>query len=676
MYVRVEYPKIQCFDNNGNFAVGYEVHVFRAGTTTALTSYTDRTLTVPNSNPVILDARGEADIFIKQAAKLILTAPDAGTAIWTVDYYGEFQQNFVTGAATPVTANNNYVVATVPAVSALSSNFQLIMTPDLDNADTIVSNTFTGTGINDCTASGPYVGTPAGSIFTVVIDGATEAPPGAPTAAENVAAGLVTVGNHYVKISFVTAIGETVPGTASGVVAAAGAKKIDVTAIPVGSAQVTARNVYMTEAGGTDYYYVGQVAGNIVTTFTISIADATLGTGIYVLAPTTDTTNAGDTFKWKKDGGAYTTEVAITGVAQNLIEGVKLTFAVTAGHTLADTWAVLVRTPARVNLDTLGNLIVYKNKGASIVPLDGGDMKAGYPAQLILNAALNAWLLINPATPVFTTTTIQAVRYRKNLTGAYALLLSDQGYELSCDGTFTIDLLTPPEFSYRFVYINNIGTGDIAIDAGTYNIISKGVTSSIFYIPTGGVAQFVTNGVDWHVLTFVAPNYGYNFYSAGAVNWTCPRGVAYARVTGAGGGGGGGSSSVGGTYGGAGGGGGCVVSIVAPVPGTAYLVTIGAGGAGSAGGSGAAGGNTTLGAIFTAVGGVGGTGGGGPWPGGASGNQASYPGQDGGGATLTLGGTSPIAGLYGNYSRGGNGTEGSAASPAGQAGFMLIEWFR
>ena len=53
-------------------------------------------------------------------------------------------------------------------------------------------------------------------------------------------------------------------------------------------------------------------------------------------------TGAPDTFKWRIDGGAYTTGVAITGSAQTLgVYGTTITFATTTGHTIADKWTVI-----------------------------------------------------------------------------------------------------------------------------------------------------------------------------------------------------------------------------------------------------------------------------------------------------------------------------------------------
>lgn len=55
-----------------------------------------------------------------------------------------------------------------------------------------------------------------------------------------------------------------------------------------------------------------------------------------------DGTGTPDTFKWKKDSGAYTTTVAITGSAQTLAEGVTVTFAATTGHTSGNIWKIYV----------------------------------------------------------------------------------------------------------------------------------------------------------------------------------------------------------------------------------------------------------------------------------------------------------------------------------------------
>ena len=45
-----------------------------------------------------------------------------------------------------------------------------------------------------------------------------------------------------------------------------------------------------------------------------------------------------DTFKWRKNGGAWTEDVDITGAAQTLSDSLTITFAATTGHTADDQW--------------------------------------------------------------------------------------------------------------------------------------------------------------------------------------------------------------------------------------------------------------------------------------------------------------------------------------------------
>ncbi len=118
-------------------------------------------------------------------------------------------------------------------------------------------------------------------------------PPTAPTVAlvNPAAPGNVDTGNHYYKISFVTATGETLPGTASAVVTVADKAvngKVDVTAIPVGPAGCTDRKVYRTKAGGTAYFFVAAIGDNSTLNYEDNIADAALT----VAAPVRDTAYA------------------------------------------------------------------------------------------------------------------------------------------------------------------------------------------------------------------------------------------------------------------------------------------------------------------------------------------------------------------------------------------------
>lgn len=82
-------PKLQFFDANGNPLVGGKLYSYTAGTTTPLATYTDYGGGTPNANPVVLDSRGEAAVWLSPSAtyKLKLTT-STGTEIWTVDNIG------------------------------------------------------------------------------------------------------------------------------------------------------------------------------------------------------------------------------------------------------------------------------------------------------------------------------------------------------------------------------------------------------------------------------------------------------------------------------------------------------------------------------------------------------------------------------------------------------------
>ena len=103
--------------------------------------------------------------------------------------------------------------------------------------------------------------------------------------------GNVTLGIHSVKVTFITAQGETAGSNASGSVFADSThKQLSVTNIPTGSAMVTGRNIYMTKAGGSIYYKLGSgttIANNIATTFTINVADASLSATVAPIYNTT-----------------------------------------------------------------------------------------------------------------------------------------------------------------------------------------------------------------------------------------------------------------------------------------------------------------------------------------------------------------------------------------------------
>lgn len=77
-------PKFRAVDGDGNPLVGGKLYTYTAGTTTPKNSYTSYTMGTANTNPVILDSRGEADVWLDGAYKVRLLDSD-DTLVWEVD---------------------------------------------------------------------------------------------------------------------------------------------------------------------------------------------------------------------------------------------------------------------------------------------------------------------------------------------------------------------------------------------------------------------------------------------------------------------------------------------------------------------------------------------------------------------------------------------------------------
>ena len=84
MTKRLELPKFQAFDANGDPLSGGLVYTYSAGTDTLKTTYSDYDASTANANPVVLNSRGEADIYVQGSYKIVLK-DSAGATIWTLD---------------------------------------------------------------------------------------------------------------------------------------------------------------------------------------------------------------------------------------------------------------------------------------------------------------------------------------------------------------------------------------------------------------------------------------------------------------------------------------------------------------------------------------------------------------------------------------------------------------
>jgi hypothetical protein len=80
-------PKIQFFGTDGLPLVGGKLYTYAAGTTTPLATYTDYTGATSNTNPVILDSNGQANVWLADTTnyKFILKT-STEVLLYTTDY--------------------------------------------------------------------------------------------------------------------------------------------------------------------------------------------------------------------------------------------------------------------------------------------------------------------------------------------------------------------------------------------------------------------------------------------------------------------------------------------------------------------------------------------------------------------------------------------------------------
>lgn len=96
--------RAQFFDDSGNPLSGGKVCFYASGTTTPQNTYTDQSGSTPNANPVILNARGEASIWMDSLSYKVVLKTANDVTIWTEDNiqpssYSTVNKTSTTGSA-------------------------------------------------------------------------------------------------------------------------------------------------------------------------------------------------------------------------------------------------------------------------------------------------------------------------------------------------------------------------------------------------------------------------------------------------------------------------------------------------------------------------------------------------------------------------------------------------
>ena len=148
MSVLAPQPKAQFFDASGAPLVGGKVYTYAAGTTTPLATFTDASELTHNTNPVILDSRGECNLWFSTATSYKVILKDADDVLqWSVDNiatYGTLasqNSNNVTITGGTITG----VTLTVNVIGDVSGNAGTVTNGVyLDAVQTVTNKTLTG----------------------------------------------------------------------------------------------------------------------------------------------------------------------------------------------------------------------------------------------------------------------------------------------------------------------------------------------------------------------------------------------------------------------------------------------------------------------------------------------------------------------------------------------------
>jgi hypothetical protein len=147
-------PKLQLFTANGTPLVGGKLYTYAAGTTSPLATYTDSSGTSANPNPIILDSRGEASVWLDATSYKLRLVSDTDVEIWTVDNIagaGLANQQLVNEiAATYAASNGSSLVGYLPAgTGAVATTVQAKLRESVSVKDFGVI----GDGVTDDTAA-------------------------------------------------------------------------------------------------------------------------------------------------------------------------------------------------------------------------------------------------------------------------------------------------------------------------------------------------------------------------------------------------------------------------------------------------------------------------------------------------------------------------------------------
>lgn len=142
------YGKYIGFDENGNLLAGGKLYTYEAGTTTLKPTYTTAAGNVANTNPVILDASGLANVWLGDGGYKFTLNDSADNLIFTVDNVGGSSDTAFGGEVNTLTGNTSITSVYGNSVNLCTVTLTLSLLPVADAGEGFyisVKNTGSGT---------------------------------------------------------------------------------------------------------------------------------------------------------------------------------------------------------------------------------------------------------------------------------------------------------------------------------------------------------------------------------------------------------------------------------------------------------------------------------------------------------------------------------------------------
>jgi hypothetical protein len=137
-------PKQQIYGSDGAPLVGGKIYTYSAGTTTPLATYTDSGAGTANTNPIILNSLGQANIWLGSSSYKFSVYTSADVLLYTVDNISAplDTAGLVTSLSSPTPIGN-----TTPNTGAFTTLAATTATITTVNATTVNATTSTTTGV-------------------------------------------------------------------------------------------------------------------------------------------------------------------------------------------------------------------------------------------------------------------------------------------------------------------------------------------------------------------------------------------------------------------------------------------------------------------------------------------------------------------------------------------------